>query len=327
MADVRPAAVVCSDIHLSHRPPIARSAEPDWYAAMRRPIKQVRKLTQRYKVPLIIAGDIFDKPGNPPKWGAPPELLDFAVREFGLFEHGVYAIPGQHDLPEHSQAKIKQSAYWLLCRYGSVVNLDPAKRAEIVPPGYLELHPFPWGYDIKPPEKSGSGWRRVAVVHAYVWIKGRKHPAAPTSQWMGRLAKKLRGYDAAIFGDNHMSFKQTYRKYTDTPLTVFNCGTLMRRTIREKDYQPCVGLLYSDGTLTRRKLDCSLDKFVFDKEKLEMDEPDVLAFKRFAEELESLGVESLDFAETVERWIEKHKNKLDKRTREVLVESLSGKEQ
>ena len=31
-------AILCSDLHLQMKPPVARSAEPDWFAAMRRPL-------------------------------------------------------------------------------------------------------------------------------------------------------------------------------------------------------------------------------------------------------------------------------------------------
>ena len=34
-------AILSADWHLSHHPPVWRSAEPDWYAAMQRPLEEV----------------------------------------------------------------------------------------------------------------------------------------------------------------------------------------------------------------------------------------------------------------------------------------------
>src|SRR5690606_2165772 len=53
-------ALLVADIHLSHRPPIARAAEPDWYAAMERQLFQLRYLSDHYRAPVICAGDVFD---------------------------------------------------------------------------------------------------------------------------------------------------------------------------------------------------------------------------------------------------------------------------
>ena len=39
-------AILCSDIHLSHNAPVARSAEPDWYIAMKRPLDEIADLAK-----------------------------------------------------------------------------------------------------------------------------------------------------------------------------------------------------------------------------------------------------------------------------------------
>src|SRR4051812_12555947 len=64
----------CSDIHLSHKPPIARSAEPCWYSAMQRQLDELRSVALELDVPIFVAGDIFDR------WNPPPELINFAIR-------------------------------------------------------------------------------------------------------------------------------------------------------------------------------------------------------------------------------------------------------
>ena len=91
MRTVHPIAVAISDVHLSHTPPPARSEEPDWYEAMRRPLKQVEYIARRNEVPIICAGDLFHR------WWSPPPLVNFAIKTCPK----MFAIPGQHDLQYH----------------------------------------------------------------------------------------------------------------------------------------------------------------------------------------------------------------------------------
>ena len=53
------AAILVADIHLSHSPPVARSAEENWYEAMARPLNQLRNLAEKWRAPVICAGDVF----------------------------------------------------------------------------------------------------------------------------------------------------------------------------------------------------------------------------------------------------------------------------
>jgi len=102
-------AVACSDIHFSHSAPVARSAEPDWYAAQERAWRQVEDLASEHKVDIIIAGDIFDK------WHAnkTPQLINWTIAQFQC-SRMIRAIPGQHDLPDHRLDQRHHAAYGTL---------------------------------------------------------------------------------------------------------------------------------------------------------------------------------------------------------------------
>ena len=52
-------AVLCSDLHISHRPPVARSAEPNWYDTMSDYFSQLQQLAKKWGAPVICAGDVF----------------------------------------------------------------------------------------------------------------------------------------------------------------------------------------------------------------------------------------------------------------------------
>ncbi len=50
-------AVLVSDIHLSQKPPIARSAEGSWYQAMQRQLAELKRIAKG--APVLCAGDVF----------------------------------------------------------------------------------------------------------------------------------------------------------------------------------------------------------------------------------------------------------------------------
>lgn len=52
-------ALLIADVHLSWRPPIARSAEPDWPEAMARILRQVADLAAEHRCPILCAGDVI----------------------------------------------------------------------------------------------------------------------------------------------------------------------------------------------------------------------------------------------------------------------------
>ena len=279
-------AILCSDIHLSHKPPTARSAEPDWYAAMARPLREIRNLAKEYETQIICAGDIFDR------WNSPPELINFALKEMP----GMISIPGQHDLPNHSLEEIHRSAYWTLVKARKLLHIDIEVTVADHPKARptLCLHPFPWGEEVKPlTEKTRSDVIHIAVIHEYCWIEDHCYPGAPDEQNLGKRTKQLKGYSASVWGDNHKGFVRG---------DVCNCGTLMRRTIDEIDYRPFVGLLRADRTIDRHYLDISEDKFLEPEKVIESEMSDL---SEFIEELKTLGPDSLDFRTAVEQYIER----------------------
>lgn len=273
---VKPVALLCSDLHLSHTPPAARSAEPDWYAAQKRVLDEVKD----WNLPVLCAGDIFDR------WNSPAELINFALE---CLPDGMICIPGQHDLPNHRLDEIQRSAYWTLVKAGKIKNLYYHEWYEA---GDFRavLHPYPWSVDVEPTEKSSTF--KIAIIHAYIWKSGYSYPGADENKHVIKYQmERLAGYDVAVFGDNHKSFLDG---------NVFNCGTMMRRKIDEMDYRPNVGILHDDGSIKLHYLDTSKDQFI------DVDEPkQVLADTReFIRELKLLDQDSLDFREAVHRFLD-----------------------
>jgi len=287
-------AVVCSDLHFSGSPPIARSAEPDWYEAMRRQWSQLRQVAGLYKVPVIVAGDIFDH------WKSSPQVISFAIEMFSGLR--VFAVPGQHDLPNHSYGDIKRSAYWTLVEAGAVNNVEPGCRYDV---NGMMLFGFPWGTDIVPqvPREDGrvDYLLNVAVIHKYVWTGEYKYQGAPSEDEVTGLKRALNGYDVAIIGDNHKGFMSNVGG-----CRVMNCGGFIPRKSDERDMKPWFGVLDSRGDIEPVFLDLSGDKWL-DEEALLRKVDETLDLRDLVNGLESLGVDALDFADVLIRYLDQHK--------------------
>jgi hypothetical protein len=190
-------ALFISDPHLSLTPPIWRSAEPDWLAAQARPFEELNKLQQRYDCPIFCAGDIFDKwCGVTGSGGA--ELINWAIEHLPK----MYAIPGQHDLPNHSLKDIKCSAYWTLIKAGKIINIEKEKPIKLEK-HRLKIYGFPWGTNITKCYDKIEGWTHIALVHSYIWYKSYKYTGAPITQNIENYKNIFSTYDIVSVGDNH----------------------------------------------------------------------------------------------------------------------------
>ena len=99
--------------------------------------------------------------------------------------------------------------------------------------------------------------------------------------------------------------------------TIINCGGFIRRKSDEIDYVPSVGVLYSDGTVKRRRLDTSGDVFhdiPKDKEEVPFNMKDFIAG------LESLGEQGLDFRQAVENHLKGEE--IDPAVKEIILTAM-----
>lgn len=294
-------AVLCSDLHLSHTPPVFRSEEPNWYAAQRRVLSELQWISYEAKAPIIIAGDIFHK------WNSPAELINFTCE----YMPRCFAIAGNHDLPLHSYKDIAKSAYWTLVSSGVITNIKPNVP---MPTGELVAHGFPCGYPVKPRERSNdhSLVSQLAVVHEYIWTKTTGYIDAPSSRRFGNTKKKLKGYDAACFGDNHNGF---------VIKNVINCGGMIRRHSDQQDYRPFVGLLKRDNSIKKYYLDTSKDVVTTDLEKLAKRMLTELDITDFLDELANLGEAGVDFIAAINNFM--LSNNVGKKIQRIVHESIT----
>jgi len=286
----KPLLLLTSDLHFSLNPPVARSAEPDWFAAQSRQWGQIAECANDYRIPVVVAGDVFDR------WNSPAHLINFVIGEFCKVDNVVFAIPGQHDLPNHSYGDMHRSAYGTLVAAEALVDLRHTIGGHaFYDDASLWVWAFPWGFDIEPVEEESDAPLKLAVVHKYIWRGSHRFPGASSNCEIDAYRSQLKGYDAAVFGDNHKGFIGKAGR-----CNVLNCGGFMPRKSDEREYQPHFGLLMDDGTIDRVPLDTSQDKWV-DPEDLDGVVEENAITEQLVNELESLGGDSLDFLEMLRR--------------------------
>ena len=179
----------------------------------------------------------------------------------------------------------------------------------------LRLHGFPWGVKPRSLKQPHDLMLEVAVVHRMIWTRKTGYPNAPEDHRLNAYAKRLKGYDVAVFGDNHKSFCS---KLGDT--LVWNCGSLFRRTVDQIGFRPSVGLLHSDGTITRHYLDCSEDRFVEADELKDLEAAGLGDLSEFVDELNALGGAVVDFREALHRYLDT--KRVPEAVRRVILQAL-----
>ncbi len=292
-ADDPVVAIACADLHLSHKPPLARCDEENWYEAMRIALDQITALQKKYNVPVLCAGDVFDH------WRCPPELITFAIQHL---PPRLCAVPGQHDMPEHSMEQLKRSAFWTLVEAQSV----DTELMDDVGAYYgqnLCVCGFGYGQQIGPPRDVPSNKLKICVAHQYVWWGEHKYEGALGESNVSNI-KGFGGYDVVVLGDNHKGF--CVELCYPGPI-VFNCGTLMRRKTDEVDYKPMVGLIHRSGKVQPYYLDTRHDRIRTVVDNGTDRAFAIPGFEEFLGELCDLQATVLDFATVLERIFLKRK--------------------
>jgi len=297
----RPIAVGVTDIHCSHNPPKARKTD-DWYGAMRSVFLKLSKIRKKYKVPILCMGDLFHT------WDEPAELINFLLK---YIPDEFYAIPGQHDLRDHSYEDIEKTAYWTLVKAGRVHNVEPGKPIDV---GSVTLHGFPWGSKLLPTIGS-KGRFNIAMVHKYVWDGHAKFAGAGAEDHVLPLLQTMTGYDMILTGDNHKQFEVNGQEGT----LLVNCGCALPRKTDERNFKPRMVLLFKDGSVRYIKLDQSKVKWVDHTESLKNLE-EVIDIEPLLDKLGKLASKGIDYLKILRKAAE-NKN-VSKRAKELIAELL-----
>lgn len=307
-------AIFVADLHIDTKTPPCRAIEPDWFEAQERYYAQLRNLQEATGALVFIAGDIFNT------WNSQAEAISFALKSL---PDRCCAIPGNHDLQFHNYENLKKSAYWTLVEAGKIASMEPG-----IPYTFEDtiFYGWPHGFEVKPADKN-SLMRHVAIIHDYIWTANCGHGQADDSYRVPFWRKRLTdlGYNAAVFGDNHIGFMIT-GGFEDENCAIINCGAFIRRKADEVNNLPHIYTMQSSGQINRIPLDISQDKFVTKDNISQVSE--ILAAKPeidFTEVLEILNAESessADFAAAIRTYI--RQNNIRPAVAGVILQAIGG---
>lgn len=301
-------AIFTSDWHIWHYPPVFRSEEENWYKAMARPFFEIKKYQKEqknlwwkedveYDIPVLVAGDIFDH------YNPIPQAINFVLERI---PENCFGVPGQHDLENHVLENIEKTAFWTLVKVGKIRMINQGDFL-LVPEANLEIYFSPWGGDIENIKPKPSPFKKVLVMHKYVWFdeKTRYGGTQKPSGQLSGLMEQLQKFDVAVFGDNHIPFRCKIGN-----CQVVNCGTLLKRKRDERDYKTGFCSLMENGEIEFHPFDTSKDKYfevedpTKDMEKIDAEE--------FLNELNSLNDCEVDYRQNIENAIHGKSNGVKK---------------
>ena len=99
--------IFATDLHLRTDVPVCRKeTEKEWYETQKEQLEFVANMAFVENCPLFIGGDIFHKPN------VTDEIKNLFINTFSQIS--VYAIAGQHDLPNHSWENVNKSSFGVL---------------------------------------------------------------------------------------------------------------------------------------------------------------------------------------------------------------------
>ena len=302
--------IFCADLHLTLNAPVWRSAEPDWLEAQARVLKEIFDLAEDYDCPVFIVGDMFDK-----------AIVSTELSNW-IYEHisipNIYAIPGQHDLPNHQYDNIHKTGFRNLVNSNiikEIKELSPIEFSNFIICG------FPFDSEIVQLNYTTKKLK-IAIIHEYIWTGNHHYPNAPdeaklTGDKTQYIDRKWFGYDVIVYGDNHKGFMVGMGK-----TTVFNCGTLMRRKSDEINYKPQVGLLLESGKVVPHYLDISEDKYI-ESDEIPVETEEELDMSSFMQELERLGKTALDFMDAMKQFL--HAGKTSDEAKQIILDAMEKK--
>lgn len=260
-------------------------------------LRQVRDWQTKYDCPVLLAGDVFDR------WSTTPRLLNFALEHL---PDRLFAVAGQHDLPEHSLGQLHRSGLRTLELAGKLIIVG----AEGLKIPRARVYGSSWG-EIIPQPRGSTTLLNILLLHRFVWW-GKRPPSFGFDSRISSLYNECEAYNLVLVGDNHEPFDVRQGN------TLFwNNGSMMRRSINQREHKPRCGLWRESGVVEPLYFDVSADKWrqQVDPEK----EQEPLALEEF---LVSLGGLLSSSGDVFGQMLEQYLIKASPRVRQVIEEAM-----
>jgi len=217
--------ILTADWHLRSDVPICRKeTEIEWYGLQSSILQFIANMANKREAKLCIVGDIFHRAKSENKI-----VNMFLYSAFA--KEGIYAIAGNHDLPEHSWNNMTDSSF------GSLLLSERIKLLEEIGTANNFNQPF-----------RGKG--DILFTHQLILddpaklskIKGAKTPQQMLDEFP---AAKL-----ICTGDGHGTIV-----YEKKGRLLINPGSITRQTSDQKDFKPCIFYIDTDDFSTLERID------------------------------------------------------------------------
>jgi DNA repair exonuclease SbcCD nuclease subunit len=233
-------AILTADWHLRADKPICRT--DDFTEAMWVKIEFIFNLANKHNCPILIAGDL----GHRSQW--PNPLIEKFISSINNSKVKIIAIPGQHDLPNHSLKLYRKSAVGILSEdktiklIGVALSKDDSLFLQL--PSF-DVFPFPYGLPItleKEYDYNDLGYKTIAMSHQMVIENKPLFPGQEDAPKGHQLLKKFPEYQLILTGDNHSPFTVSTKIPKHQGGILVNPGSMMRTTVDQIDHKPRVYL-------------------------------------------------------------------------------------
>jgi len=283
-------AILCSDPHLRDTIPDCRKGT--YFFEEIKKLAFIQELQKIYDCPVICAGDVFDY------WKTSPFLMVYALR---ALPDKFFAIPGQHDMPNHNYDMLDRSGFGLLKEAGRLTEIDEE--------GFGWRKSFRmegWRYGKELPPRSRRGFQpmeerpRIAVCHSLTWESSEPFPGAVGNNAQAMLSRFPR-CSLVLTGDNHKQF--VYKAPSGQILV--NPGSMMRMKSDQRNHRPAIYLWDAEANnIERMELPCNEDSMLLEiRERNKEQEAEVFSF---VEGLQNSRDISLNFVDNLKQYVNKN---------------------
>jgi hypothetical protein len=286
-----PRLLITSDYHLSEQKPRCRLDE-DWTKTQEGHLDFIAKTANKYKSPVCIVGDIFDR-------AIVTEKIKIIFLQFvDKVKYGVYILAGNHCLPHHSWSNVNNSSFGVIWNSGKVHGLDELGKA---------AH---FGEEIKGIDNG------LLFIHELVFKTSKDLPPNVNAKTSKDILDKYPEMKWIFCGDNHHSFNFEYKNRH-----LINSGCINRQASDFKTYQPIIYFVDTDKEIVEEINMPDNEEIVDDSYIVEQNEKEE-RISAFVEKLKKNEAIELDFLKNIEKALLINK-KLSKETVSMINELCS----
>jgi DNA repair exonuclease SbcCD nuclease subunit len=291
-------AIITADWHIRSDKPRCR-LDDNWEETQSLMVKEIVLIANKYNVPLIINGDLFDSPNIPARF------VIMLIRYFSKVKNKVYFLAGNHSLPFHSLKEYKNSSIGIF--------MSTSEKHLNIQEGMSNFGKWNHFNDAMQGENE-----EIVFTHRLVFKNTKSIPDNFEGITATQLLEEYPKAKWIFLGDNHKSFH-----YEKNGRHVINPGCTIRQSVNEKDYQPIVYFVDTEKEIIE-EIPLSDTTPMVDDEYIKNANEKEERIESFVEKIKSSENFGLSFKDNVNEAISKNKKTLGKGVIDMIEELMEG---